>query len=132
MERAALLAEVMAVMAEPAFAPVFAEGSRAEVEIVGRVARASGEAAVSGRVDRLAVTPSQVLIVDYKTNRPAPETLADVPPAYVTQLALYRTILSRLYPGRAVTAALLWTDRPALMEIPSPLLDSAESAVLAG
>ena len=102
------------------------------MEIVGRVARASGEAAVSGRVDRLAVTPSQVLIVDYKTNRPAPETLADVPPAYVTQLALYRAILSRLYPGRAVTAALLWTDRPALMEIPSPLLDSAESAVLAG
>ena len=131
-ERAALLAEVMAVMAEPAFAPVFAEGSRAEVDIVGRVVRASGEAAVSGRVDRLAVTPSQVLIVDYKTNRPAPETLADVPPAYVTQLALYRAILGRLYPGRAVTAALLWTDRPALMEIPSPLLDLAESAVLAG
>ena len=73
-----------------------------------------------------------MLIVDYKTNRPAPETLADVPPAYVTQLALYRAILGRLYPGRAVTAALLWTDRPALMEIPSPMLDSAESAVLAG
>ncbi len=131
-ERAALLAEVMAVMAEPAFAPVFASGSRAEVDIVGRIVRASGEAAVSGRVDRLAVTPSQVLIVDYKTNRPAPETLQEVPPAYVTQLALYRAILGRLYPGRAVTAALLWTDRPALMEIPSAALDSAESAVLAG
>ncbi len=131
-ERAALLGEVMAVMAEPAFAPVFAEDSRAEVEIVGRIARASGEAAVSGRVDRLAVTPSEVLIVDYKTNRPAPEKLEDVPPEYIRQLALYRTILRRLYPGRVVTAALLWTDRPALMEIPPALLDSAESAVLAG
>ena len=131
-ERDALLAEVMAVMADPAFAPVFAEGSRAEVEIVGRLARRSGEAAVSGRVDRLAVTASQVLIVDYKTNRPAPETLETVPPAYVAQLALYRAVLRRLYPDRAVAAALLWTDRPALMEIPSPMLDSAESAVLAG
>ncbi len=130
--RDALLAEVMAVMVDPAFAPVFAEGSRAEVEIVGRIVRASGEAAVSGRVDRLAVTPTQVLIVDYKTNRPAPETLDTVPPAYVTQLALYRTILRRLYPGRAVAAALLWTDGPVLMAIPPAALDSAESAVLAG
>ncbi len=130
-ERAALLAEVMAVMAEPSFAPVFAGGSRAEVEIVGRIARASGEAAVSGRVDRLAVTPERVLIVDYKTNRPAPEKLEDVPQAYVAQLALYRTILRRLYPGRTVEAALLWTDRLALMAIPPALLDAAELAVLA-
>ncbi len=131
-ERDALLAEVTAVMADPAFAPVFAEGSRAEVEIVGRLARASGEVSVSGRIDRLAVTPERILIVDYKTNRPAPETLDSVPETYVTQLALYRTLLSRLYPGRAVTAALLWTDGPALMEIPAATLDSAESGVLAG
>ena len=42
-ERDALLAEVLAVMAEPGFAPVFAPGSRAEVEIAGRISRASGE-----------------------------------------------------------------------------------------
>ena len=131
-ERTALLAEVMLVMAEPAFAPAFAAGSRAEVEIVGRLTRASGEAAVSGRVDRLAVTQAQVLIVDYKTNRPAPERLEDVPEAYVTQLALYRAILKRLYPDRTVAAALLWTDRPAFMEIPAAMLDSAELAILAG
>ena len=131
-ERAALVAEVMAVMSDPAFAPVFGAGSRAEVEIVGRITRASGEAAVSGRVDRLAVTREAVLIVDYKTNPPAPETLEAVPPAYVTQLALYRALLRRLYPGRRVDAALLWTDRPALMEIPPAALDEAESRVLAG
>ncbi len=131
-ERDALLTQVMAVMAEPVFAPLFTPGSRAEVEIAGRISRASGEATVAGRVDRLAVTPERVLIVDYKTNRPAPETLADVPPAYVAQLALYRMILRRLYPGRTVATALLWTDRPALMEIPDSALDSAESAILAG
>jgi ATP-dependent helicase/nuclease subunit A len=130
--RTRLLREVLAVMNHPAFAPVFAEASRAEVEIVGRVARARGEAAVAGRVDRLAVTEAQVLIVDYKTDRPAPETLETVPLASITQLAPYRTILRRLYPGRAVEAALLWTERPALMTIPADLLDSAESAVLAG
>ncbi len=40
------------------------------------------EHAVSGVIDRLAVSGDRVLIVDYKTNRPAPQALADVPGAY--------------------------------------------------
>ncbi|MEJ0096763.1 MAG: PD-(D/E)XK nuclease family protein [Bauldia sp.] len=126
-DRDALLAEVLAVLDDPAFAEAFAPGSRAEVEIAGRL----GAASIAGRIDRLAVTPGRVLIVDYKTNRPAPETPAEVPPAYVGQLALYRAVLRRLYPGRTVAAALLWTDRPALMEIPESDLILAET-VLAG
>jgi ATP-dependent helicase/nuclease subunit A len=127
--RAALLAEVLAVLADPGFAAVFGEGSRAEVEIAGTVTTGRGEAVVSGRIDRLAVTPGRVLIVDYETNRPPPADLAGVPPAYVAQLALYRLVLARLYPGRPVAAAILWTDRPALMEIPAAALDSAVSAL---
>ena len=73
--------------------------------------------AVSGQVDRLAVTPGGVLIADYKTNRPAPRRLQDVPPGYVRQLALYRAVLARIYPDRSVRAALVWTDVPDLMEI---------------
>ena len=73
--------------------------------------------AVSGQVDRLAVTADAVLIADYKTNRPPPRRLEDVPPAYVTQLALYRAVLGQLYPGKAIRAALVWTDVPDLMEI---------------
>ena len=80
---------------------------------------------MSGRIDRLAVADDRVFIVDYKTNRPAPGRLADAPPAYVLQLALYRELLRRLYPSRAVAAAILWTDTPSLMEIPSSTLDAA-------
>ena len=35
-----------------------------------------GHAASSGQVDRLVVTPHAILIADYKTNRPAPRSLA--------------------------------------------------------
>jgi ATP-dependent helicase/nuclease subunit A len=83
---------------------------------------------VSGQVDRLMVTPGEVLIADYKTNRPAPKTLAEVKERhadYVRQLALYCAVLTRLYPGRPVRAALLWTDTPDLMEIPQADLDAA-------
>jgi ATP-dependent helicase/nuclease subunit A len=121
----ALAKQALAVLAAPRFAALFAPGSRAEVPIVGRV----GDATVSSVVDRLAVTADAVLIADYKTNRPPPRQLEEVPQAYIAQLALYRAVLSRLYPGRPVRAALVWTEVPDLMEIPGAALDAARAAV---
>jgi ATP-dependent helicase/nuclease subunit A len=131
-ERAALAAEALAVLADPAFAGAFAEGSRAEVEIAGRIEIDGRTVSVAGRIDRLAVTGDRVLVVDYKTNRPAPTGLADVPDAYIAQLALYRALLRQLYPGKIVAAALLWTDGPNLMAIPDDMLNRAELALSAG
>jgi len=102
-------------------------GSRAEVPIVGRLE--GGRFEVSGQVDRLAVTNDSVLIADYKTNRPAPSRLPDVPDAYIAQLALYRAVLGRLYTGRRIRAALVWTDVPDLMEISDARLDAALAAI---
>jgi ATP-dependent helicase/nuclease subunit A len=84
---------------------------------------------VSGQVDRLAVSEKTVMIADYKTNRPAPSRLEDVPADYVAQLALYRAVLTLLYPGREVRAALVWTEGPNLMEVPAVALDAALSRV---
>jgi ATP-dependent helicase/nuclease subunit A len=131
-ERQAILASVMTVLADPAFAEVFTPTSRAEVDIAGRIATAGGTAEVSGRVDRLAVTDGRVLVVDYKTNTAAPAGLADVPAEYIGQLALYRLVLRDAFPGRRVAAALLWTAVPALMEVPEEALDRAEAAIVAG
>ena len=64
----------------------------------------------------------RVLIVDFKTVRPAPVTEDDVPPIYLQQLATYRAALARIYPGRPIDCALLWTDGPRLMPISSELL----------
>ena len=72
---------------------------------------------------RLAVLDDRVLVVDYKTNRPAPAAVADVPVPYLRQMAVYRALLSRIWPGRPVEAALLWTDGPRLMALPTGLLD---------
>ena len=49
---------------------------------------------------------------------------------YALQLAAYRLALKGLFPGRAVRAAIVWTDGPKLMEIPSTLLDDAECRML--
>ena len=125
-EREELTEKVLALIAEPRFAPVFAEGSRPEVAIVGRLDLPHGNRAlVSGQIDRLVVTPDEVLIVDFKTNHAPPTTAAGAPPAYVRQLALYRAVLRKLYPQAGVRAALLWTETADLMEISAPALDAA-------
>ncbi|OQM73970.1 double-strand break repair helicase AddA [Manganibacter manganicus] len=118
-------AAVEAILADPGFAPLFAKGSRAEVAIMGNLDVKGKMRTVSGKIDRLAVTDHEVLIVDYKTNRPAPASLANVPPAYLLQLALYRALLQPLYPGRAVNAALLFTEAPRLIALPQSVMDEA-------
>jgi ATP-dependent helicase/nuclease subunit A len=125
-DHALMAAELAAVLDHSSFASLFGPGSRAEVPVVGRIARdGAAPLPVSGQVDRLAVTADAVLIADYKTNRPAPRRLEYVPPSYIAQLALYRAVLALLYPDRTIRAALVWTEVPDLMEIPISALDQA-------
>jgi ATP-dependent helicase/nuclease subunit A len=126
-ERAEIANGATALLADPRFAALFAPGSRAEVPVVGQV---NGQI-INGVLDRLVVAPDAVLIADYKTNRPAPRSLAEATvryPGYIKQLALYRAVLMQLYPGRVVRAALVWTDIPLLAEIPAATLDAAFTA----
>ncbi|HEX2885413.1 double-strand break repair helicase AddA [Vineibacter terrae] len=123
--RAAWLAETLGVLALPEAAALFGPDSRAEVPVVGMVALGSGPYAVSGQIDRLAVTGDAVLIVDFKTNRPPPRDPARVPLVYRRQMALYRALLSQIYPGKAVRCFLLWTDAPLLMSLPDAGLSAA-------
>ena len=124
-DREALAEGVLALIADTRFAPVFAPHSRAEVSIVGRLERPGRPAAVvSGQIDRLVVTPDEVLIIDFKTNHAPPKLPAEAPPGYVRQLALYRAVLQKLYPRLPVRAALLWTEIPELMEISTPALQA--------
>ena len=130
-EHAALVTQVLAIIADGRFSALFAAGSRAEVAIVGRVAQPGGRTAlVSGQIDRLVVTPREVLIVDYKTNHTPPRDLAGVPQAYIRQLALYRAVLMKLHPDRPIRAALLWTETPEMMELSTKALDGARDALI--
>jgi ATP-dependent helicase/nuclease subunit A len=124
-DREQALASVAGILADPLFAPLFAPGSRAEVSVMGSLTVKGKSRIISGKIDRLAVGTDRVFIVDYKTNRPAPATLADVPPAYILQLALYRALLKPLYPGRQVAAGLLFTEALRLIELPATAMDDA-------
>jgi len=128
-ERATIADQVLRLTEHPGFRALYAPGSRAEVPIIGRLSLNGGEVRVSGQVDRLVVTKDAVLIADFKTNRPAPQRIEDVPPGYVRQLALYRALLARLYPDRTIRTALIWTEVPELMELSAAALDAALARV---
>ena len=105
---------------------VFAPGSRAEVSIVGRLERpARPPALVSGQIDRLVVTPDEVLIVDFKTNHAPPSRRPRRPQPMSASSRFTARCWRKLYPDRPVRAALLWTETPELMEISAPALDAA-------
>jgi ATP-dependent helicase/nuclease subunit A len=128
-ERESMTDQVCRLLDDPRFSALFAPGSRAELPIVGRFSIGGRTIAVSGQIDRLAVTRDTVLIADFKTNRPAPRRIDNVPSAYICQLALYRGALLQLYPEKTVRAALIWTELPDLMEIPAAMMDAALCAV---
>jgi ATP-dependent helicase/nuclease subunit A len=131
-DRGTLANQVLGLLAEPGLAALFAPGSRAEVAVAGRLSRLDGSTfLVSGQIDRLVVTPTEVRIVDYKTNHNPPRKLVAAPKAYIRQLALYRGVLAKLYPDRPVRAALLWTETIEMMEISSAALDAELAAIIA-
>jgi len=119
-DQMSLAQEILAVLRHPDFAPIFGTGSRAETPIVGI---AGANRVLSGQMDRLLVTDKEVLVVDYKTNRPPPKRVEDVHAMYLKQMAAYREVVANIYPGRTVKCALLWTDGPMLMPLPDALLD---------
>jgi len=126
--RASIVAETLAVLSHPDFAAVFGPGSRAEIPIVAELTPPHGKGEtvrLNGQIDRLVASDHEVLIVDFKTNRPPPTDPAHVADAYVLQLAAYRLAVRMVFPGRSVRAALLWTDGPSLMELPGDRLDDA-------
>ncbi|MES1198839.1 MAG: double-strand break repair helicase AddA [Pseudomonadota bacterium] len=119
-EANALANEALAVIADPQFAMAFGPSSRAEAPIIGEAAGRP----VRGIVDRLAVDESGVLVLDFKTDRPAPRDVADAPDAYVLQMALYREVMRAIFRGKPVRCALLWTEAPHLTELPAAAMDA--------
>jgi ATP-dependent helicase/nuclease subunit A len=129
-QRIEMAAAALGVLEDARFAAVFGPGSRAEAAVAGHAPGLPPGLAVSGRVDRLVVEPNRVLVVDFKTNRPAPERIEDADPGYLIQMAVYVAVLRAVFPGRAVEAALVWTDGPRLMPVPENVI-AEQLAVLA-
>lgn len=100
----------LAVIDDASLVTIFSPAARAEVSIMGTLALGSRDYAVSGRIDRMAVSETAVEIVDFKTNRVPPASAEAIPFEHRAQLAIYRAILGPLYPGREIRCGLIYTE----------------------
>jgi ATP-dependent helicase/nuclease subunit A len=120
-DTAALLAEAQGVLQAPDLAPLFAPGTLAEVPVAARL----GGQILQGTIDRLVVTPTRVLAVDFKSNVVIPTHPEEVPAGLLRQMGAYAEALRQIYPDRTVDVAILWTAKARLMPLPCDIVRSA-------
>jgi ATP-dependent helicase/nuclease subunit A len=129
-EAQALVDEALAVFALQELAGLFGPDALAEAPVAGCVALPGGrEVEVTGRIDRLLVTPHAIVIADFKAGQPPAGDAA--PLSALGQLALYRALLAQAFPGRVIEALLVWTKAPRTVRIAPDLLDAAMAALAA-
>ena len=112
--------EILAILDHPDLAPLFRPGSDAEVPLTGVV----NGVIIDGRVDRLAVTDTMVLLADYKTNRDPPAGIDNTPVLYLRQMAAYRGVLRQVFATVPIRCALVWTRTAEVVILPDDLLDA--------
>ena len=120
-----LLAEAEAILRDPSLAHLFGPGTLAEVEVAAEIPLGGRDVPALGAVDRLVVEGDRVLAVDFKTNRAVPARPGEVPEGILRQMGAYAAALARVYPGRRIETAVLWTRGPWLMPLPSDLVAQA-------
>ena len=123
--RAEIAGAALGVLAEPGWAALFSPYALAEVPLAALV---EGQV-ISGTIDRLLIEETRIRIVDFKTTRRPPATLAGMPVATLRQMAAYAAALEVTYPGRVIEAAVLYTTTPALIEIPRAVIEATKQSL---
>lgn len=121
-EHQPLAEKALSILGRPELAGIFGANSRPEIPFLIDALCDGTPIRLTGRIDRLVIDDSGVLVVDYKSDAQVPAGAEGVPPAYRTQLGLYALVAGQLLPGLPVRAAILWTGLELLMNLPSDLL----------
>ncbi|TMM49723.1 double-strand break repair helicase AddA [Qipengyuania marisflavi] len=125
--RSEMAERALAVLSDPDFAAIFGPEALAEVPLA---ASFDGHV-VAGTADRLLVTADSVTVVDFKTARRPPADADGIPESTLRQMAAYIAALEVIYPERAVSAAVLYTQTPQLIALPQAIIDRYKASFAA-
>ncbi|MBW0006343.1 MAG: double-strand break repair helicase AddA [Sphingomonas sp.] len=108
-----IVTQVCGILSDPRFTLLFGPESLGEAPLAatlpdGRV--------IAGTVDRLRVEETRISVIDFKTGK-VPATDNDIPNAHRAQMQAYVEALQVIFPGRQVSASLLYTAGPKLIEL---------------
>ena len=122
-----LINEAIETLTAPDLAWVW-QGGLAEVPISATLKSLQNER-IYGIIDRLIVTDTDVIAIDYKTNRAVPKSPDETPDGLARQLGAYRDALRQIYPSHRIRTLLLWTKTNTTTELSDDVLDAALNAV---
>ena len=111
--RKEIVNQVCGILSDPRFAPLFGPNSLGEAPLTATVPDGR---VIAGTVDRLLVEEARVSVIDFKTGR-VPSSEAEIAKTHRAQMTAYVQALRVIFPGREVTAALLYTAGPKLFEL---------------
>lgn len=69
------------------------------------------------RLDKIIITETEVIIIDFKTDKKPAASLANVKASYKNQMLLYKKELGKIYKTKKITAKILWVQNNNLMQI---------------
>jgi ATP-dependent helicase/nuclease subunit A len=116
--RVEMVQAALSVIEAPQFSAIFSPEALAEAPLAGVV----GERVVAGTVDRLLISDSEILVVDFKTGSRVPKSVDAVSRHHKAQMGAYAAVLANIFPGRTVRAALLYSSGPVLIDLPTDIL----------
>ncbi|KAG1713747.1 ATP-dependent helicase/nuclease subunit A [Nymphon striatum] len=122
-----LIDEAIATLTAPNLAWLWTDGL-AEVPISATLPSLD-DRRIFGIIDRLIITETDVIAVDYKTNRAVPQLPKETPNGLARQMGAYRDALGQIYPNHRIRTLLLWTKTNTTTELSNATLDAALKAV---
>jgi ATP-dependent helicase/nuclease subunit A len=113
--------EANAVRLAPQLSHIFDPSTLAEVVVTGTIA----DRRVHGTIDRLLISETRILAVDFKTNRVVPDSPETCPEGVLRQMGAYAHVLAQIYPQHEIQTAILWTVSQTMMVLPHNIVTSA-------
>jgi ATP-dependent helicase/nuclease subunit A len=112
--------EVFNLLNHPEFSILLSPDGLSEVPLIGYL-KNFNNLAISGQIDRMVITPTEVLIADYKTDRNLSKNTV-LSTSYLLQMALYKEALQDIYPHKTIKCYVIATVQPEIISINSDVL----------
>lgn len=119
-----LYEEARSVLENPDLKLLFENDALSEVPITANLDPLDGQR-IHGVIDRLILSDTKILAVDFKTNAIVPQNAEDCPLGLLRQMGAYAHALAQIYPSHEIETAILWTRDGSLMHLPHDLVTQA-------
>jgi len=113
-----LFQEAATTLKTPELAWLFEDEALVEVPLTANL----GDRKLRGIIDRLLVSESRVVAVDFKTNATVPTSPEATPEGVLRQMGAYAHALSQIYPSHEIQTGILWTRTATFMPLTHDLV----------